>query len=599
MPPPQQAPQEGEQQQSKITGIVRSVAMFFAVQMALKYGMSYLGIGQQNVPAKQPTAGDTASAPNVPRAQSAAVAPALPAWELGTPLSMVLYTSTSPTGQDIDPLHPVVQWDGLTYGNWNDEREADLVLDVPESVLHNGSWWLDIVLVKDGGLPLNKQPGTVYSQRKLLTRYYPKKRIRKEKKLIGGTEEDAEKIEEESTEVLPQQIVSHWSNNLTLSIISNGGPISLQQLAPPTAPSYTFVDGPTEGTKVYYPPIFANDFWLMKESLSPINESTKTLPLHISYHALSNMKHQIYASMTMSFEQAAAQGGGGVEFDEIKRTLLETNPWLLITTAIVTLLHTVFEFLAFSSDVSHWRKKDRDLVGVSLNTILTNCFVQLVILLYLHDSSEETSFMILFGQGIGLLIEAWKITKVTNVRIRPAPNSFIGYSLQFENKRQLTEDEKKTQEYDALAFRIVSYFAIPLLGAYTVYSLLYETHRGWYSFIISTLAQAIYMFGFVQLIPQLIINYKLKSVAHMPMKAMMYKTLSTVVDDFFAFCIRMPWLHRLACFRDDVVFLVLLYQRWIYRIDYSRVNEYGQVNEGMVEDVGTADGAKEETKKTK
>lgn len=33
MPPPQQAPQEGQQQQSKITGIVRSVAMFFAVQM--------------------------------------------------------------------------------------------------------------------------------------------------------------------------------------------------------------------------------------------------------------------------------------------------------------------------------------------------------------------------------------------------------------------------------------------------------------------------------------------------------------------------------------------------------------------------------------
>ena len=31
-------------------------------------------------------------------------------------------------------------------------------------------------------------------------------------------------------------------------------------------------------------------------------------------------------------------------------------------------------------------------------------------------------------------------------------------------------------------------------------------------------------FGFVQLIPQLIINYKLKSVAHMPMKAMVYKS---------------------------------------------------------------------------
>ena len=63
-----------------------------------------------------------------------------------------------------------------------------------------------------------------------------------------------------------------------------------------------------------------------------------------------------------------------------------------------------------------------------------------------------------------------------------------------------------------------------------------------------------------QLIPQLIINYKLKSVAHMPMKAMVYKTLSTVIDDLFAFIIKMPILHRLACFRDDVVFLVFLYQ---------------------------------------
>lgn len=45
----------------------------------------------------------------------------------------------------------------------------------------------------------------------------------------------------------------------------------------------------------------------------------------------------------------------------------------------------------------------------------------------------------------------------------------------------------------------------------------------------------------------------------------------------FRFCIKMPFLHRLACFRDDVVFLIFLYQRWIYRIDPKRVNEYGQV----------------------
>jgi len=65
------------------------------------------------------------------------------------------------------------------------------------------------------------------------------------------------------------------------------------------------------------------------------------------------------------------------------------------------------------------------------------------------------------------------------------------------DKHVLSEDEKKTKEYDALAFRYVSYVAIPCLAGYTVYSLLYETHRGWYSFVISTLTSFVYMFGFV------------------------------------------------------------------------------------------------------
>jgi hypothetical protein len=68
--------------------------------------------------------------------------------------------------------------------------------------------------------------------------------------------------------------------------------------------------------------------------------------------------------------------------------------------------------------------------------------------------------------------------------------------------------------------------------------------------------------------PQLYINYKLKSVvfsisfnsfkkAHMPWKTLIYKTLNTFVDDIFSFIIKMPWLHRIACLRDDVVYKLL------------------------------------------
>lgn len=83
-------------------------------------------------------------------------------------MSMLLFTSTSPTGSDLKLGSPVVAWDNLTFGNWKDEREADVVLDVPRSVRSdNGTWWMDVVLVKGGGTNLaGKGRGEVAMYRK-------------------------------------------------------------------------------------------------------------------------------------------------------------------------------------------------------------------------------------------------------------------------------------------------------------------------------------------------------------------------------------------------------------------------------------------------
>jgi hypothetical protein len=56
--------------------------------------------------------------------------------------------------------------------------------------------------------------------------------------------------------------------------------------------------------------------------------------------------------------------------------------------------------------------------------------------------------------------------------------------------------------------------------------------------------------GFIMMCPQLFINYKLQSVAHMPWRQMTYKFLNTIIDDLFAFVIKMPMLHRISVFRD-------------------------------------------------
>lgn len=78
----------------------------------------------------------------------------------------------------------------------------------------------------------------------------------------------------------------------------------------------------------------------------------------------------------------------------------------------------------------------------------------------------------------------------------------------------------------------------------------------------------------------------------MPWKTLMYKSLNTFIDDLFAFVIKMPTLHRLACLRDDFVFFVYLYQRHAYKVDPTRANEYGQIGDNVTED-------KEESKKDK
>merc|ERR1719183_2453963 len=127
-----------------------------------------------------------------------------------------------------------------------------------------------------------------------------------------------------------------------------------------------------------------------------------------------------------------------------------------------------------------------------------------------------------------------------------------------------------TSGYDKVAIRYMSYLILPMWFIYVVRSLFVDKYRSWYSFIIGNLAGGVYAFGFIMMTPQLYINYKLKSVEHLPWRALTYKAMDTFVDDIFAFLIDMPIMHRLSCFRDDIIFLVYCYQRWAYRVDMKR-----------------------------
>jgi hypothetical protein len=144
-----------------------------------------------------------------------------------------------------------------------------------------------------------------------------------------------------------------------------------------------------------------------------------------------------------------------------------------------------------------------------------------------------------------------------------------------------------TKEFDRMAFKYLGMLCFPLGLAYCVYSVIYNEHKGWYSFVLSSCYGFLLTFGFIMMTPQLFINYKLKSVAHLPWRMMTYKALNTFIDDIFAFVIKMPTMYRLGCFRDDIVFFIFLYQKYIYKVDHTRVNEFGY-SADMVDDKGNA-----------
>jgi hypothetical protein len=260
-------------------------------------------------------------------------------------------------------------------------------------------------------------------------------------------------------------------------------------------------------------------------------------------------------------------------------------------------LHLLFEFLTFKSEVSFW-KNNTDLTGLSVRSLFLDMIGQVIIVLFLYE--KDSSLLMTVPSAFGCLIALWKCQRAAGLAFvkmtsedKKLLGSFwnilprlVGYELKATRlqiqktdhsdakrnaKAQAANDlHALTIDADRLATKKLGTVLLPMVILYTFYSLLNEEHTGWYSWLITSASSAVYALGFVLMTPQLFLNYKMKSVAHLPWRVLVYKSLNTFIDDLFSFIIRMPTMARISCFRDDVVFFIYLYQRWLYPVDTSR-----------------------------
>jgi len=369
------------------------------------------------------------------------------------------------------------------------------------------------------------------------------------------------------------------------------------------------------------PALHVDEMGLTSEKYIPINDTITTLPLRLSFDrsdmedihvrrtatagGMSPARWRLLTHLSRSIESQKELGFEQSDIDDMRRLIADTNVLLLAITVTASGLHLLFEFLTFKNEVSFWRQ-NKDLTGLSVRSLFLDLLGQIIILFFLIE--KDSSMLMIIPTACGCLIALWKcqrgagfqFVKITNKAGKVAwyniLPSMAGYELKAtrleikkpdeHDKKALKIEELKalTIETDRMATRTLGAILLPIVLAYTFYSFIQEEHTGWYSWLITSASSAVYALGFVLMTPQLFLNYKMKSVAHLPWRVLVYKFLNTFIDDLFAFIIRMPTMARLSCFRDDVVFIIYLYQRWLYPVDTSRPAEGGDGSSGEKEE---------------
>jgi hypothetical protein len=327
--------------------------------------------------------------------------------------------------------------------------------------------------------------------------------------------------------------------------------------------------------KTFAPNFCLSDFWTMISDMKPVE---KIQDSENSYDSHAEIKVKIHFKFITPFYFKYMRG---IEFNsqlmennfsipgskDIFVELLKNNSVTYLTIMFtVNILHTIFSVMGFASDVSYY-KNLKQLDGVYTKHLFFHIFQMLVAFLYV--GIEGSHFLVKIELAVGLVIELWKLKKIFRLEFsRCFPFISLKYKIDFKLK--------KSKDYETEAVNLMlKWLFLPVAVIYLSYRIYYfksTLTRSIFKFVIEYVFFLMNLFGFILLTPQVYLNYKLKSVQHLPFKALTFKFLNTIIDDLYAFAVKTPTLYRIFCFKDDVIFVILIIQIIKYR-NNKRIEE--------------------------
>ena len=212
---------------------------------------------------------------------------------------------------------------------------------------------------------------------------------------------------------LTAPVVSFWKPHISLRLVTDFRHYPLKAVPGLVHPSLKVMRTPEGGFK-YMPVMYLDESMLTSDKLIKLNRSVNFVPLKISYEPMSFARWQMLLILEQSFKQQAKLGLKQSDIDDARSSFSSTNPVLLLITIIVSVLHTVFEFLAFKSDIQFWKNQNSS-AGISTRGMISSLISQTVILLYLNETGA--SLLILGPHCVTIFIQMWKVFKVTGAAL--------------------------------------------------------------------------------------------------------------------------------------------------------------------------------------
>ncbi|KOC62505.1 Cleft lip and palate transmembrane protein 1-like protein [Habropoda laboriosa] len=307
-------------------------------------------------------------------------------------LQLQIYSSVDkyPTDRQIDFVYTNENFN-YTYAS-----SLPLTLNIPRKTRNNGTLFLHIIIAPNSKkygksvLDTQKDPYVSYTVIKMTQYTIPEAEAFN---LLGKKSLDPKrKIQNLANPV------THIKSHVTFTVMTDDVNLPVLNVPMELVNHLKIIQGRT------FLPIVNYDFLQTRyRDLVKIMPHNNTVNITLQYSPISLGKLRLLLHVEPIMQSLKDLGFSDKNIDEVKGILADTNIYVLGGAVFITVIHLLFDFLAFKNDVSYWRRKD-NLVGLSKWTVIWQAFSQTVIFLYLVN--EGLSLLVLIPCGIGSLIES-------------------------------------------------------------------------------------------------------------------------------------------------------------------------------------------------